>query len=85
MCMHVHVCMCVYVSLCMNEGQGYRNRRINLTLLFGRMLLGGADTAAGEEGGGGGEGGEGAETCAESVQSDRGSADGHGSPKVALR
>ena len=67
------------------KGQGYLNRRINLTLLFGRMVLGDADTAAGDEGGGGGERGEGAGTCPESAQGKGGSAAGHGSPKVALR
>jgi hypothetical protein len=65
--------------------KGYLNRRINLTLLFGRMVLGDADTAAGDEGGGAGERGEGAGTCPESVKGKGGSGGGHGSPKVALR
>lgn len=65
--------------------KGYLNRRINLTLLFGRMVLGDGDPAAGGEGAGGREAGAGGGTCEGSAASKEGSQSGHGAPKLALR
>ena len=57
----------------------------NLTLLFGRMVLGDGAPAAGGEGAGGREAGAGGGTCEGSAASKEGSQSGHGAPKLALR